>query len=124
MRLSRVVIENFRAIEFLDVTLDRLTVLIGENGVGKSCVIKAIDLFFAKSINISPTDFHNGNINEPIKISLTFSDLSVAELETFGARVHDGEMSVSRKIVHGVPLRENGKYFGLTPRHAPFQAVT
>ncbi|PHR18380.1 MAG: ATP-dependent endonuclease [Sphingopyxis sp.] len=123
MRISRVIIKNFRAIEQLDLALDQNTVLIGENGVGKSCVIKAIDKFFAKSVAIKSSDFNDGNTNEPITVSLTFSDFSQSEQETFGARIHNGSMSVTRKILHSAPPRENGKYFGLTPRHTPFQEI-
>jgi len=123
MRLSRVVVENFRAIENLDLTLDRHIVLIGENGVGKSCVIKAIDKFFAKSVSVKSSDFHNGNTNEPIRVSLTFAEFSQSERETFGARIHNGTMSVTRKLLHSASPRENGKYYGLTPRHGPFQAI-
>lgn len=52
MKLKQVTIENFRAIERLELTLDpRLTVLHGDNGHGKTSVLNAI----AVGLGIIPT---------------------------------------------------------------------
>ena len=50
MKLKRVHIKNFRAISELTVELGQHTVLLGANGVGKSCLIKALDKFFSKTL--------------------------------------------------------------------------
>src|SRR5438874_10232947 len=45
MRLSRIVIRNLRAIEFVDVPVQRTTtVVIGENNAGKSTLIHGLRL--------------------------------------------------------------------------------
>lgn len=45
MKLERLQLTNFRGFESLDLNLDpRLTVLVGENGAGKSSVIRALEI--------------------------------------------------------------------------------
>ena len=41
------IIENFKSIENLTLPLGRVTVLIGENGAGKSNVLEAVAFYFA-----------------------------------------------------------------------------
>jgi putative ATP-dependent endonuclease of the OLD family len=123
VRLTKVHIKNFRAISDLEVGIDQHTVLVGANGVGKSCVLKAVDKFFSKSASISIEDFHEKNTEEPIEISLTFKDLTADEAEVFASRVHGDEMSVARVFQAGLGSRDNGKYFGISLRNAELQAV-
>lgn len=123
MRLSRIAIKNFRAISCLTVEVGQHTVLLGANGVGKSCIIKAVDRFFSKSSAVAVEDFHNKNIADPIEISLTFTDFTVEEADQFASRIHYGSMVVSRYLVAGASSKDNGKYYGQTPRHAKFQEI-
>lgn len=45
MRLSRVVIKNFRALQYVDAPIDSMvTCIIGENNTGKSCLVHALRL--------------------------------------------------------------------------------
>lgn len=123
MRLTKAHIKNFRAISDLEVKLGQHTVFIGPNGVGKSCVLKAIDKFFAKSAGVSIEDFHEKNTQDPIEIILTFNDFSDKENEEFGARIHNGEMVVARVFHAGASSRDNGKYFGLSLRNKKLQEI-
>ena len=123
MRLCSVHVKNFRAIEEATIEIGQHTVLLGSNGVGKSCVIKAIDKFFAKSPTVTTEDFHDKNINDPIEVSLTFADFTAEEVEQFQSRIHDGRMVVTRLLTAGAAPRENGRYYGRAPRHAAFQEV-
>jgi predicted ATPase len=43
-RITRLRIENLRSIESLDLEITPMTVLIGENGSGKSTIIEALEL--------------------------------------------------------------------------------
>lgn len=44
MNLSRVIIENLRGFKHIEVDLDSITVLIGENNTGKSAVMNPSNL--------------------------------------------------------------------------------
>lgn len=51
MKLQTLVIKNFRGINDLVVPFDgKCTVLYGENGIGKSSILNAIDILFARLI--------------------------------------------------------------------------
>jgi len=86
MKLVEVSIENFRGIRELEIPLDALTVLIGENNVGKSTILEAIRLVLLRGAGskrggqFSEYDFHlvDGNATpqtaNPIKIILHFAE--------------------------------------------------
>ena len=48
MRLKDITIRNFRGIESLELPLDRLTVLIGENNTGKSSILVAVNKLLSR----------------------------------------------------------------------------
>ncbi|WP_044408426.1 ATP-binding protein [Thiomicrospira microaerophila] len=55
MKLSHVTLENFRAIEQLSLELgQRLTLLLGENGTGKTSVIDAISVGLGAAVTFLP----------------------------------------------------------------------
>lgn len=123
MRLVRVKISNYRAIQDLEVDLDQQTTFVGGNGVGKSCILKAIDRFFSSGSNVSIEDFHNRNTADPIDIALTFSDFSAEEAEAFDKKIFGGQMVVLRRFFAGHAPRDNGRYFGQSLRLPRFQEI-
>jgi putative ATP-dependent endonuclease of OLD family len=75
MRLSRVVIKNFRSFEHLDVTIpDGTTCIIGENNTGKSNLFHAIRLCIDAGLpstyrSLIPTDIHSTvDISQPSQV--------------------------------------------------------
>lgn len=76
MYISELKIENFRSIRSLHMKgLGKFNVLYGENGVGKSNILDAINLFFNSFVGagVSGKDNHkNSEINIPILISIYF----------------------------------------------------
>jgi len=83
MKLSQLRIQNFRSFEDETIDIDGYTCLVGPNGAGKSTVLAALNVFFRNSsssptsvTSLSEEDFHHRNTLEPIKITLTFEDLS------------------------------------------------
>lgn len=54
--INRIVINNFKSIEMVDLELGRLNVLIGANGSGKSNVLEAIGMVAAKNGNTIELD--------------------------------------------------------------------
>ena len=86
MKLVEIQIENFRGIHSLSLSLDGLTVLIGENNTGKSTVLEAIRLVltrgfgFRRGSQFTEYDFHLKDADatpqsaDPISITLHFSE--------------------------------------------------
>jgi putative ATP-dependent endonuclease of the OLD family len=80
MRLTRVFIENFRGIRRLNLKLDLITVLIGENNHGKTSVFDALCCCLGRPDSAVPkqfraADFHAADGKErqrSIRIALTF----------------------------------------------------
>jgi putative ATP-dependent endonuclease of the OLD family len=80
MRLTRVFIENFRGIRQLNLKLDLITVLIGENNHGKTSVFDALCVCLGRPGSAIPTrfravDFHDSHrMGGPrsIRVALTF----------------------------------------------------
>ena len=54
-RITRIRLENYKSIKFCDVTLEPITVLVGQNGSGKSNFLDAI-FFIAEAFQTSLSD--------------------------------------------------------------------
>ena len=85
MLLKLISIENFRGIEKLDLELDRTTVLIGENNVGKTSVLDSLFLCLGRgasrrAVPFGEYDYHlAGKVSDatsapPITITLVFRE--------------------------------------------------
>jgi putative ATP-dependent endonuclease of OLD family len=79
MRLTHVLIESFRGIGRLELALDRLTVVIGENNHGKSSLVDVLECCLGRPgapapTHFAPTDFrHTARPRvDPIRVVLTF----------------------------------------------------
>lgn len=102
MRIETVRIENFRSFKDATVPFNIYACLVGPNGAGKSTILTALNVFFRQSGD-SPTDlsqlvredFHCKNIATPIRITVTFSDLSEEAQKDFSDYVRQGQLVVS-----------------------------
>lgn len=76
MKISRVVIKNFRSIKDLEFEPGDLCTLVGENNSGKSTIMRALNLvlgeFFPTERSFDESDFHNHNVANPITIQVYF----------------------------------------------------
>jgi putative ATP-dependent endonuclease of the OLD family len=84
MKIASVRIENFRSFKDETVVLNDYNCLIGANGSGKSTILNALNIFFrdptstsvADVLHLTEEDFHCKNTKLPIRITVTFADLS------------------------------------------------
>lgn len=83
MRISHVEIKNFRALESLSIPLTRFSVLLGENDVGKTTLLCALERWFANKKLDEDTDWFKGKIENPIQITLTLEEHEAEELNTY-----------------------------------------
>jgi predicted ATP-dependent endonuclease of OLD family len=79
MIISHVKIENYRALKSISVAMNRLSVLIGENDVGKTSFLYALEAFFTVKKLSDTADWHNGDTDNDICITLTFSEFDDVE---------------------------------------------
>ena len=90
MRVTALLMENFRGIRRLELDLGEITVLIGENNSGKTAVLDALrlclrDLGPRRRVVFDALDFHLTDAAaepasaEPIRIEITFSERSKGE---------------------------------------------
>ncbi len=89
MKVTAVRIENFRGIKQLELKLDEITVLIGENNSGKTAVLDALRLCLrdlsSRRVVFDALDFHLSNADaepssaEPIRIEISFSEQKMGE---------------------------------------------
>lgn len=102
MRIESIRIENFRSFADATIPFNQYACLVGPNGAGKSTVLTALNVFFRESENLQTDlnqlddeDFHCKETGEPIKITLTFSDLSDEAKEDFADYVRQDKLVVS-----------------------------
>lgn len=121
MRIKTVRVQNFRPIKDAVLECDKLTALVGPNGSGKSSFLHAIELFYTISPKITAEDFHDEDIETPIEITITYTDLDADERERFESYLQNNELSVVRVLT----LTDN-KYHGSAlqnPDFRPFRAA-
>lgn len=90
MQLCRIQIENFRGVTNIDLVLDQMTVLIGENNTGKTSILEALNTCMnrgltRRAVPFSEYDYHLADAKTqpadapPIAITLTYEETKVDE---------------------------------------------
>jgi len=91
MKLSKITIKNFVALKYVSLSCKELIALIGENNVGKSSVLMALDAFFSVGASGMKTGyFHRFKEGEEEKVE------HVAEIECEFVDLTDNEKSEFR----------------------------
>ena len=85
MRISRVVVKNFRMLKDVDISFSEVTTFVGPNGVGKSTILKALDWFFnGRPGELDDSDCSYGCSEEDIEVRVTFNNLTEADRQILG----------------------------------------
>lgn len=101
MKIRAVRIVNFRGFEDETISFESHTCLVGPNGAGKSTILAALNVFFQESSSatevttLTKEDFHNGNTDAPVEITVTFGELSSAAKESLDHYVRHDELVVT-----------------------------
>jgi len=75
MDICHVRIENFRALQIVEIPLNKFSILIGENDVGKTSFLYALDTFFSNKKISEKENYFKNDISKPVVITLSFDNL-------------------------------------------------
>ncbi len=125
MKLQSIRIENYRSFNDETVPINNYSCLVGPNGAGKSTVLSALNIFFQNTTSATPNvrlleveDFHNRNLADPIRITLTFSDLNSNAKAALGDYVRQDKLIVSAEATwdektQAAPIKQHGQRLGI-----------
>ena len=135
MRISSVRIENFRSFDDSTVPFNRYACLVGPNGAGKSTVLTALNVVFRETENL-PTDlsqleeedFHYRNTADPIRITVTFCDLSQEAQNDFSDYARQGRLVVTAVAIFNeatgkAQVKQYGQRLGMRALSPFFEAL-
>jgi putative ATP-dependent endonuclease of the OLD family len=120
MKIARVIVRNFRGVAAGEVHLEGHTVLVGDNNVGKSSLLEAIDLVLgperaSRRPVVDEHDFYGGNYYDErtddisaIQSEVVVTDLNEEQLRHF--RDHVEFWDTAAKVLAAPPA--NGAYAG------------
>jgi putative ATP-dependent endonuclease of OLD family len=125
MKISSIRIENFRSFRDQTVSIDDYSCFVGPNGAGKSTVLSALNLFFQYSTSSTPNirtldaeDFHNKQTDNPIRITVTFEDLSNGAKEALSDYIRQDRLIVTAEALwdaasETAPIKQHGQRLGM-----------
>lgn len=134
MKIESVRIQNFRGFCDQTVTLGDYTCLVGRNGSGKSTVLYALNVFFRQFKDTSTdlnrlcaNDFHHKQTDSPIRITVTFTDLSDTAKADLAAYVRQGRLTVTAEATFDpttqyATVRQFGSRLGMDSFRKYFEA--
>lgn len=135
MKIESVRIENFRGFKDETVLFDDYSCFVGPNGAGKSTLLAAMNVFFRQHKDsktdlskLSVEDFHHKNVNDPIKITVTFCDLSSQAKADLADYVRQEKLIVSAVAKYdpgsgSAEVRQFGNRLGMSDFRRYFEAV-
>lgn len=102
MKILKLQIENFRSYKSESILFENFNCFIGANSSGKSTVLNALNLFFRENkntqtdlIKLTADDFHHKNIKEPIRITVTFGELTDEAKTDLAAYIRQDELTIT-----------------------------
>ncbi len=121
MKIAQLYIENFRSIRGEKIEIENLTMFVGSNGCGKSSFLKALNFFYEPKIKVTKEDFFNRDTSQPIRIEVTYTDLSAEEVEHFAKYLTaEGKLIVTKRFIGA---EASGAYFGILKKSPELAAL-
>lgn len=125
MKIKKVEIANYKCLGPTPISFfwEDIVVLVGENNVGKSSILEAVDLYFANKKKLESKYFYNaqsaGAEPEPIEIIITFSGLTPTECALRGVNkrlASDGDWVLKKvyNYIIGDTSSDDVKYFSFS----------
>ena len=106
MKIKAIHIENFRSFRDETMTLNKYSCFVGPNGAGKSAILAALNVFFRDQTltstdvtKLEDEDYFCMNTAQPVRITVTFDDLSPASQTELSDYVRQNELVVTVEAV-------------------------
>ena len=102
MKITHLLIRNFRSIRELEIEVQPLMMLLGPNNSGKSNILRALNVFFNTAARfVGEDDFRlcKGSREDEMVIEATFDNLSKQDQTTFSRYVGRGNKLRVRKTI-------------------------
>ncbi len=135
MRIKTIRIENFRSFRDQTIALNRYSCFVGPNGAGKSTVLCALNIFFKEqdssatdTSKLCDEDFFSRNTAQPLRITLTFDDLSEEAKAALSDYVRQDELVVTAEATFDeqqgmAGVRHYGQRLGMSQFRPFFEAM-
>jgi len=123
MQIKSISVNNLGPLKNVTVPCDPLTVLVGQNGVGKSTLLRALRLFYNTAIKVDERDFYNGETENDISIVVRFANLTETEKQLFKPYIKGDELSVEKTISYAAGKFQQ-TYYGtrfVSPKFLPIR---
>jgi putative ATP-dependent endonuclease of OLD family len=122
LKIRRIRIRHYRSIADIEIECSDLIALVGRNGAGKSCILRALEAFYESGGAIGIDDFHHRDLTSPIRVLVSFSELTTESRELF-ATYMQGETLDVELVVHAENGRMAAKYHGSRLSRPEFKSV-
>jgi len=134
MKIESIRIENFRSFKDETIKFDNYTCFVGSNGSGKSTILNALNVFFRQYKDsktdlskLTNEDFHHKNTDKPVKITVTFAELSDAAKDELSDYVRQDRLIISSvakydSTTDSAEVKQYGNRMGLQNFRKYFEA--
>jgi len=134
MKIESIRIENFRSFKDETIRFDNYTCFVGANGSGKSTILNALNVFFRQYKDsqtdlskLTIEDFHHKITDDPVKITVTFTELSNAAKDELSDYVRQDKLIVSSvakydSATDSADVKQYGNRLGLQDFRKYFEA--
>ncbi|MFN9455041.1 MAG: ATP-dependent nuclease [Gemmatimonadota bacterium] len=122
MKIRKLRVRHFRSIADIEIECGDLVALVGRNGAGKSCILRALEAFYDSGGGIGVDDFHHRELTQPIRVLVSFSELNAEAQELFAPYMQGNNLDVEL-VVNTDNGRTSARYHGSRLSRAEFKSV-
>ena len=81
MKISNIIIENYRSIQKLEIKPNKFSIFVGKNNHGKTNLFEAINWFYSSRPSKLEEQYFNKDSNNIISVEISFDNISDHDLE-------------------------------------------